>query len=215
MKSASVQVAPGFDQPMSPLALHLLGLATPYVGQVNLNLGCGIAGVIPGWINVDTTPGPGVDAVAYLGVDTLPFPESSVDCIMASHVLEHVFYLIDGMREIHRVLRPGGHLIAITPHAGSDDAWEDPTHVRAFTENSWHYWDRRMYESQDGHGAYRSPVDFCFDVVNVGLTPQQWRWEEFERQGLTEDQMNEAMQRLMKRERNVVGEIIAILRKAE
>lgn len=61
------------------------------------------------------------------------------DVVIAIHVLEHVPDLIETLSTVHRLLRPGGVLYAITPNADSaglrvwGEAWwmlEDPTHVR-------------------------------------------------------------------------------------
>ena len=216
MRLHSVQAVQEYrPKPMSELAAYLLAIASPYVGSLNLNIGCGEAGIIPlpGWTNLDRTPGSDTECVCNLD-DPGPtlskiFPYPIMGCVLASHVLEHITNLIPLMREIHRVLLPGGYLIAITPHAGSDDAWEDPTHVRAFTQNSWSYFDRRFYQGQTGHGAYRSPIDFCFDVVRVDMVLQK-------RAGIpTEPVFDSALRELAARERNVIGEVIAILRKVE
>lgn len=210
------------------LAEYLLNIVAPYEGVCNLNLGCGVAGVIhkPGWYNLDRTPGPGTDLVFDLdsckegrSVSFLPaIPEKriicggmlaeSMDLVLASHVLEHLRNFIPVMREIHRVLRPGGHLVAITPHAGSDDAWEDPTHVRAFTDRSWGYFDQHMYEGQEGHGSYRSSVDFSFKVVRVDQVPQQWAYEEYGGSA-------EMIRQVSRFHRNIISEVIAVLRKEE
>ncbi|HYE89037.1 MAG TPA: methyltransferase domain-containing protein [Vicinamibacterales bacterium] len=199
-----------------------------YVGEVNLNLGCG-RNPEPGFINVDRVS-PNSDVVAW-DLEMPPCPplapdsaepwlggykrqrRESVDCVLASHVLEHIVNIIPLMREIHRVLKPGGYLLACTPYASSDDAVEDPTHVRYFTERSWYYFDRRLYE-KDGHaGAYASPVDFCFDVVAVHLVPypevQEAAAQRAHRGDFT------ALDTWKRNNRNVIKEMIAILRKVE
>ncbi|MFC1544759.1 class I SAM-dependent methyltransferase [Gemmatimonadota bacterium] len=52
------------------------------------------------------------------GVD-LNFPDESFDCVLLLEVLEHTFHPRGLIREIHRVLKPGGHLIISVPNASS------------------------------------------------------------------------------------------------
>jgi len=194
------------------------------VGAVNLNIGCGRSGQEPGFINLDRVAGPGVDLVMDLETcagnpgyfpgwprDEYAWMErGSIDCVLASHVLEHITHIIPLMREIHRVLKPGGYLCIASPYASSDDAVEDPTHVRYFTERSWYYFDRRLYE-KDGHaGSYASPVDFCFDVVAVHLVPYPEVQEAASRRAMQGDFT--ALDTWKRNNRNVIKEMIAILR---
>lgn len=179
-------------------------------GGVRLNLGCG-RNIVPGWINIDRAPGPGVDVVTDLERGELwttlgtRAPANSVDTILACHVLEHIHYLIPLLRECHRVLRPGGHLVVLVPHLGSDDAWEDPTHVRAFSERSWIYFQQATYEQAGRASAYASGVDFTFEPVLVYLVPTD-EWRERSVEDLTE---------AVTRYRNVVREIHFVLQKQE
>lgn len=53
---------------------------------MKLNLACGQC-IIPGYVNVDIRDGPGVDLVC--DVRELPYDDSSVDLIYASHILDH------------------------------------------------------------------------------------------------------------------------------
>lgn len=62
--------------------------------------------------------------------DALPFPSSSQDLVIASHVLEHVPDDTACIRELHRLLRPGGALIVLVP---LNERHRDPNHVRAYT----------------------------------------------------------------------------------
>jgi len=45
----------------------------------------------------------------------LPFPDESIDLIVCSEVLEHLHEYNDAVKEIHRVLKPGGKFYASVP----------------------------------------------------------------------------------------------------
>lgn len=48
---------------------------------------------------------------------TIPFPENTFDSVLASEVLEHVFNLEEILKELHRVMKPGGKLLITIPFA--------------------------------------------------------------------------------------------------
>lgn len=47
----------------------------------------------------------------------LPLPDASVDVVTLKHTLEHVTSPLDGLRELFRVLRPGGAALIVVPDA--------------------------------------------------------------------------------------------------
>jgi len=47
----------------------------------------------------------------------IPFADASFDSVFSSEVFEHVFNLPDALRELNRVLKPGGLLLATCPFA--------------------------------------------------------------------------------------------------
>lgn len=56
------------------------------------------------------------------------YPDASVDCLLCSHVLEHISDDATAMRELHRVLAPGGFGIVMVPILLSiDTTYEDAT----------------------------------------------------------------------------------------
>ncbi len=50
-------------------------------------------------------------------LERLPLPAASVDVVTLKHTLEHVTAPLDGLRELHRVLRPGGAALVVVPDA--------------------------------------------------------------------------------------------------
>lgn len=117
---------------------------------------------MPGYLNVDPVHGTGAWKVAMPA--RIPLPDSSVDAIRASHVMEHIPAgqpRLDTMAEFHRLLRPGGQLVIIVPLAFHWQAYADPTHVSLWVPESFHYFDGTMapqadygmpmWETQDWH----------------------------------------------------------------
>jgi len=96
-----------------------------------------------GYLGVDQFPAEGVDIVAKLP-DRLPLDDSSVGVIRAVDFLEHVADKIALINELHRVLAPCGLLLSLTPSSDGRGAFQDPTHVAFYNENSfWYYTDSR------------------------------------------------------------------------
>ena len=117
---------------------------------MKLNLGCGRS-ILPGWVNVDRSPLPGVDYATELDSDRvhLDYPPSSVDEFLLSHVLEHIHKPLPLMQELWRLAKPGAIATIRTPYGSSDDAWEDPTHVRPMFPHSFGYYSQPFYWRAD------------------------------------------------------------------
>lgn len=96
-----------------------------------LDVGCGAARTYAQWVSsrssyvgVDVAPkavelarAGGVEAHLVDDASALPFEDESFDLAISIEVLEHLFAPHEAAREIQRVLRPGGKLIASTPNA--------------------------------------------------------------------------------------------------
>lgn len=91
------------------------GVNHPETGVKRLNLGCGRYPKA-GFVNVDIRDEPQVDVVHNLSVLPYPFEDASFDEIEADHLLEHLTDVFGVMRELHRILKPGGRLTLRVPH---------------------------------------------------------------------------------------------------
>jgi len=105
-----------------------------------LDIGCG-RNKLAGSVGLDHYAYEGVDIVANLE-EALPIPNESYDLVFANQILEHVRDLNSLLIEIHRILKPGGSLLANVPYFRSSWAHIDPTHVRSFTIQTMDYYVR-------------------------------------------------------------------------
>lgn len=91
----------------------------------------------PGYYTVDLRETS--DKVADLN-DGIPLPDNSVGVLNASHILEHLHDKTKIMGEIHRVLAHGGWAFIEVPSTDGRGAFQDPTHVSYWNENSFLYY---------------------------------------------------------------------------
>jgi SAM-dependent methyltransferase len=68
--------------------------------------------------------------------EPLPVEDASFDGVVMKDLLEHVPDPVALVREVHRVLRPGGRVFASSPDA-QRWVWDDYTHRRPFTRKSF------------------------------------------------------------------------------
>ena len=99
-----------------------------------LNLGGGKK-QYPDAVNVDITP-ERADIVMDLNVFPWGWEDNSIDGIHASHVLEHFADPRPFILECHRILKPGGFLRLVLPHASNVSAVGHLGHYRTFVYSS-------------------------------------------------------------------------------
>lgn len=106
--------------------------------KTKLNLGAGKK-CLEDYINLDIIKYEGIDIVWNLEETPLPFQDETFEEIMADNVLEHIENFIPLMEELYRILKKGGVLKIWVPYYNSKGAFQDPTHKRFFTEETFLY----------------------------------------------------------------------------
>ena len=96
-----------------------------------LNLGSG-KDIRDGWVNLDSAKLPGVDVIHDLEKLPLPFKDGEFDKILCRDILEHIEYL-PVLKDLHRILAPGGKITIRVPHFTSKNNFIDPTHKKRFS----------------------------------------------------------------------------------
>jgi SAM-dependent methyltransferase len=111
----------------------------PFIGDIKaLDIGCGTL-KLPGAVGMDILPLPTVDIVHDVNQTPWPINDNTFDLVFLNHALEHVQDVVRTMEEIHRVCKPGGHVVIQVPYFRCVDAFNDPTHVHFFTANTLEY----------------------------------------------------------------------------
>jgi len=130
---------------------------------MRLNLGSGRTN-LPNMINVDIEQ-EGHDPDVILDLDNADLwewhmalqkvgfypgdPDTHVDYAQLIHVIEHLHNPLQMMENLWYCSKPDAICYVRCPHGGSDDAWEDPTHVRPYYPGSFYYFGQPTYWRAD------------------------------------------------------------------
>lgn len=163
---------------------------------MKLDIGCG-KNKKSGFTGVDIWEG--ADIVWDLEQFPWPFEDSSVDEIYCSHYIEHTKDLVSFANELYRILKIGGKAEIIAPYYSSIRAWQDPTHLRAISENTFFYFCKEWREvNKLDHYPIVSDFDFTYRL----FLDESWR-------GKSDDELKYAIKHYM----NVVTDIHVVLTK--
>lgn len=170
-------------------------LKPPY----RMNVGCG-RNTMEGWVNLDSVRLPGVDIVCDLDnlrARPIDLQDGTVELFLLSHVIEHIRDSLGLMQELWRLALPDAVAVIRVPHGATDDAWEDPTHVRPYFPNSFGFFSQPGYWRADY--GYRG--DWQPERLQLFVDKDRC-------QGLTARQILEKT----RTERNMVREMVCELR---
>jgi hypothetical protein len=178
--------------------------ATP----LKLNLGSG-QNPRAGYVNVDKNGS--ADVNWDLERFPWPWPDSSVDEIVLHHVLEHLGETVESffgvIKELYRVCRHGAVIQIAVPHPRHDTFLADPTHVRAFTAESFMLYSKAMCRQWQKEGVPTSPLglylDVDFNVTHIQFDLEQPWAAQYDAKQITQEQLLQAAKQL----NNVVKQI--------
>jgi SAM-dependent methyltransferase len=119
----------------------------------------------------------------HLDITQMPLDDASFDAVLCSHVLEHVDDDVKALKEIFRILRPGGWALVLVPLQESrETTLEDPS-VTDPAER------RRLFGQHDhvrlyGRDFPRRPetAGFTVECVDSVGSPEQRRRHRFDRE---------------------------------
>lgn len=177
---------------------------------MKLNIGSGYKRY-PGFLNVDHDPLVNPDFLTDLENLKLDIPDSSVEYVMAHHVLEHIgpgFF--DLIKELYRVCKDGAIIDIKVPHHRSEVFYMDPSHVRPITietmklfSKKYNQWHIDNYGSSSGFGL-KLNVDFELVDYKFNAYP---KWEK-----RFETMTNEEIEEVVMDYNNVFHETLIIMK---
>lgn len=112
------------------------------------------------YVSFDISSARGVDIRG--DATRLPFRDATFDVVLCSHVLEHVRDDAQAMREMRRVLRPGGWAVVDVPLLSSNRATLEDLHADVRT--------RREVYLQEDHVRLYGTDDFPDRLVAAGFS---------------------------------------------
>jgi len=91
----------------------------------------------------------------------IPFPDNSINQIHCYHFLEHIQNVIFVLKEIRRVLVPGGHINIVVPYYSSNMQAHDLDHKHSFTETTF----SNLFNTEYYRKDKIEPMDICTNFI--------------------------------------------------
>jgi ubiquinone/menaquinone biosynthesis C-methylase UbiE len=133
---------------------------------IKVEIGAGLRRQIEGAITLDQWDSPAIDIVANLNDGLSLFPDNSIDEIHSSHVLEHIEKLDELMKEMYRVLKPGGKMCGTVPHFSNAYYYSDYTHQKYFGLYTFSYFSNQDYFKRKVPAFY---TQYKYEIHNIKL----------------------------------------------
>lgn len=131
---------------------------------MKLNLGSG-SKRYPDYKNIDVDAGSNPDYVVDIETDILPFPDNSIESVLAHHILEH---LGDGffhcIQELYRICKHGAIIDVRVPHPRHDTFLIDPTHKRPIFPHTLDMFSKTRNKRDMDAGGCETPIGFIYNV---------------------------------------------------
>jgi SAM-dependent methyltransferase len=149
MNEISREFNPSITQPhyfIRNRLLNTIRLLAPQLEGRMIDFGCGqkpykTLFTVNEYIGVDfDNPGHphGQEAIdVFYDGKTIPFPDAYFDSVFSSEVFEHIFNLPEILRELNRVLKPGGKILITCPFAFCEH--EVPNDFARYSSYAIHY----------------------------------------------------------------------------
>lgn len=142
---------------------------------MKLNIGAG-SKRIEGFINCDYDKLNEPDYCFDLEKDPFPFPDNSVDTVIAHHILEHLgegyFHCL---KEIYRVCIHNAIIDIRVPHHRHDYFYDDPTHRRPITVGGLGLFSKKhnkfCKENNVSSSRLGDYFDVDFEIIEYGYNP--------------------------------------------
>jgi len=149
---------------------HLLGLLQEYFRCVGIDL-------MDYSIEQTRLNAPKAEAYAMSADDLSPFGDAEFSVVVALHLVEHLPDPLRTIRQVNRILQPGGLWLFATPHPGyslrrfkdrdNDAIGKDQTHINVHPPETWRAWCE-----DSGFLVVRHFGDGLWDVPYLPVVPR-------------------------------------------
>lgn len=173
---ANVYATHNTSEPIERAIRSCLDRLSP--GERALNVGAGASAIDERVVNLDIAAGEQTDCVA--AAEALPFVDGAFSLVISQETLEHVSAPLTAVKEIYRVLRPGGRFYCQVPfvigyHPGPTDYWRFTKEgIRHLIERGGFTCEEVRVAVGPGTGFYRIAVEFLA-VLAARVHPSMYR----------------------------------------
>ena len=117
---------------MTVIDKHELLRKLDHRDSVILELGCGPRKRVPAAIGIDALDYPSVDVVGDVFEVLERLADDSVDELHSYHFIEHIPDVLNLVKAMSRILKPGGTIVCVAPHFSNPYFYSDYTHKQFF-----------------------------------------------------------------------------------